>query len=84
MADNILALKDKNGVVLYDDCVIFGSVPGETENEYYWNLGFSPNDGSFEMIACEYGYVHNVQPTHLVNCIYVGPVSENLHVFNCD
>lgn len=84
MSQNVLALKDKNGTVLFDSCIIFGKVPGEGDNEHYWNLGLSPNDGSFEMFACTYGYVHNVQPNHLKDCVLIGSLKEFGHLLECD
>ena len=80
----LLCLSDKNGTPIPDDSIIFGKVPGEGDDEHYWNLGFSPNDGSFEMIACTWGYVHNVQPTHLVDCVLIGSVDEFGHLLECD
>ena len=83
MSKKLLGLKDKNGVELPNDCVIYGSLVGQSE-KHYFNLGLSQKDGSIEMVACTYGYVHNIAQSDLVNFEFVGLVKDNLHLLECD
>ena len=76
-------LKDKNGVVIPMESIIYGSLPKEAENHYF-NFGVSPNDGSIEMVACTYGYVHNVTQNDVSNMELVGSTKDNLHLLECD
>lgn len=79
----MLTLKDKNGNALFHQCIIYGSLPNETQ-KHYWNLGMSATGDEFEMIACTYGYVHAVQPKHLVNMELVGSLEDHKHLLKCD
>lgn len=81
--DKKMDLKDKNGIDLPIDCIIHGSLVGETK-KHYFNLGLSPNDGSKEMYACTYGYIHNVKQADLINFEFIGLVKDNLHLLECD
>ena len=83
MSEKLLNLKDKNGVELPIDCVIYGSLVGQAE-KHYFNLGRCQRNLSNEMIACTYGYVHNVEQKDLENFEYIGLVKDNLHLLECD
>ena len=76
-------LKDKKGVNIPMESIIYGSLPNDTENHYF-NFGVSPNDGSIEMVACTYGYVHNVTQNDVSNMELVGSTKDNLHLLECD
>lgn len=78
----LLALTDKNGTPLPVNSIIYGSLPNETE-KHYFNIGYGA-DGSIEMIACTYGYVHNVEQSHLAGFEYIGLTKDNLHLLECD
>ena len=80
----LLCLSDKNGTPIPDNSIIFGRVKEADEDEHYWNIGFSPMDGSFHMIACTYGYVENLQPNQLKECLLIGSVEEFGHLLECD
>ena len=43
-------LKDKNGVVIPMESIIYGSLPNETENHYF-NFGVSPNENKVCNVA---------------------------------
>jgi hypothetical protein len=79
----MLDLKDKNGIQLPIDCIIYGSLIGETE-KHYFNLGRCQDDLTNEMIACTYGYVHDVTQHDLVDFEFIGLVKDNLHLLQCD
>ena len=79
----MLDLKDKNGIQLPNDCVIYGSLIGQTK-KHYFNLGRCKKNLSDEMIACTYGYVHNVNQNDLANFEFIGLVKDNLHLLICD
>lgn len=83
MSNKSLSLKDKNGVQLHEDCIIFGSLPGQSE-KHFFNIGLSPNDGSNEMVSCTYGYVHNVKQSDLLDFIYIGSVEQYSYCLDCD
>ena len=74
----LLCLSDKNGTPIPDDSIIFGKVPGEGDDEHYWN------DGAFDMIAWTWGYVHKVHAADLVDCVLIGSVDEFGHLLECD
>ena len=76
-------LKDKKGVNIPMQSIIYGSLPNDTENHYF-NFGVSPNDGSIEMVACTYGYVHNVTQNDVSNMELVGSTKDNLQLLECD
>lgn len=78
----LLALTDKNGTPLPVNSIIYGSLPNETE-KHYFNIGYGSN-GSIEMIACTYGYVHSVEQSHLAGFEYIGLAKDNLHLLECD
>ena len=78
-----LGLKDKNGIELPNECVIHGSLAGQTD-KHYFNLFLNEEEGSVEMIACTYGYVHNVTLEDLINFEFVGLTKDNLHLLECD
>jgi len=78
-----LKLIDKDGVQLYDDCIIYGHLENDAEMHYF-RLGKSPNDGSNEMIASTYGYVHNVTQDLLTHFELIGLALDNLHLLKCD
>ncbi|EKT4520450.1 hypothetical protein JE950_002100 [Flavobacterium psychrophilum] len=78
-----LNLKDKNGTDLPNDCIIYGFLIGQTK-KHYFNLGRCKNDLSNEMIACTYGYVHNVEQKDLVNFELIGLTKDNFHLLECD
>ena len=79
----MLDLKDKNGFQLPIDCVIYGSLIGQTE-KHYFNLGRCKKNLSNEMISCTYGYVHNVNQNDLANFQFIGLVKDNIHLLTCD
>lgn len=83
MTNKMLGLIDKNGVLLPNECIIYGSLVGQTE-KHYFNLGYSPNDGSIEMFASTYGYVHNVKQNDLINFEFIGLTKDNLQLLECD
>lgn len=76
-------LKDKNGKVLPVDCIIYGSLPGQTE-KHYFNFGTNKDNAEYEMIACTYGYVHNVTQEQLAGFELIGLLNDNLHLLECD
>lgn len=76
-------LKDKNGINIPMESIIYGSLPNEKGNHYF-NFGISPNDGSLEMVACTYGYVHNVTQNDVSNMEIIGLTKDNLHLLECD
>lgn len=77
-------LKDKNGVSIPVESIIYGSLPNQVE-KHYFNFGVSPNDGSLEMIACTLGYVHNVTQDDVSNMELIGPATgKNLDLLICD
>lgn len=78
-----LGLSDKNGVELPNDCIIYGSLVGQTE-KHYFNLGIRQSDGSIEMVASTYGYVHNVKQADLIDFELIGLTKDNLHLLECD
>ena len=78
-----LSLKDSDGNEILTDSVIYGSLPGETE-KHYFNIGFSPNDGSVEMFASTYGYVHNVTQEIVSGFKLIGSVADNLNLLVSD
>jgi len=82
MPQELLSLTDKNGIQIPVDSVIYGSLPNDTE-KHYFNIGYG-QDGSIEMIACTYGYVHNVRQPQLKDFEYIGLVKDNLHLLECD
>lgn len=77
----MLPLKDKNGHILPDNCIVYGCPPNESENHYF-NLGINWK-GELEMIASSYGYVHNVTQEIMDNFEYKGLVEDNLHLLSC-
>ena len=83
MSEQNLNLKDKNGVELPKECVIYGSLNGQ-EEKHYFNLGRCQNNLSNEMVSCTYGYVHNVEQKDLMQFEYIGLVKDNLHLLECD
>lgn len=76
-------LIDKNGNRLFNDCLIYGPVKN-VRGIHYFNLGYNTNDNSLEMIACTYGYVHNVTQEDIQDCVLIGPAIDNLHLLDCD
>jgi len=71
-----------NGKPLKDDDVIYGIPPGHDKPHYfriYLNSKYE-----FEMIACTYGYVHNIQPKDLRDFKLIGTYKDNEHLFVCD
>ena len=84
MENKLLVLRDKIGRALYDDCIIYGLVPCVTKEKYHWRLYLNADRGEFEMIACEYGYVHCIQPKHLVDMVLVGSFEKHKHLLECD
>ena len=84
----ILTLTDKNGIEIPTGSVIYGPVPErlkpKSKEKHYFNFGYGPTGKEFEMIACTYGYVHNVQQTDVADFEYIGPLKENLHLLECD
>jgi hypothetical protein len=83
MENQKLNLTDKNAVQLHENCIIFGSLVGQTE-KHFFNIGLSPNDGSNEMFSCTYGYVHNVKQSDLLDFIYIGSVEQYSCCLECD
>ncbi|GAQ50103.1 TPA: hypothetical protein ACT5CK_002297 [Flavobacterium psychrophilum] len=79
----MLDLKDKNGVKLPIDCIIYGNLIGHSE-KHYFNIGRCKDNLSNEMIACTYGYVHNVEQKDLVNFEFIGLVKDYSHLLECD
>ena len=76
-----LGLKDKNGFDLPNDCVVFGSLVGSSENHYF-NLGFNWKN-EIEMMSASYGYVHDIKQEDLINFEFKGLVKDNLHLLSC-
>lgn len=65
-------LVDKNRNIIPLGSIVFGSLPTETEN-HYWNFGIGV-DGNFELLACTYGYVHNITQKEMSNMEYMGEI----------
>lgn len=76
-------LVDKNGNKLFNDCLIYGGVKN-VPGVHYFNLRYNANNKSLEMIACTYGYVHNVTQKDVQDCVLIGPAIDNLHLLDCD
>lgn len=79
----LLNLRDKNGMEIPIDSVIYGTLPNQTE-KHFFNFGYDSAGKEFEMIACTYGYVHNVQQKDVANFELIGPLKQNLHLLECD
>lgn len=78
----LLGLFDNTGNELFDHCIIYGQISG-VEGAHYWNVYVHPNR-SIEMIACTYGYVHDVGQAHLIGAVLIGSTKENKHLLKCD
>lgn len=78
----LLGLFDNAGDEFFDHCIIHGKVSG-VEGTHYWNVYKHPNE-SIEMIACTYGYVHNVVQEHLIDVVLIGSTEENKRLLECD
>lgn len=76
-------LKDKNGFEIPLDSIIYGKLPNQQEN-HFWNYGLCHNGISLEMIACTYGYVHNVTQNEVKEMLLIGSLEEHTHLLQCD
>lgn len=76
-------LKDKNGKEIPVQSVICGQLKDQTE-KHYFNFGLNSKGNEYEMMACTYGYVHNVTQADIADFEYIGSLKENLHLLACD
>lgn len=77
-------LKDKKGKTIPLESIIFGNLKGQKE-KHIFNFGLDANTGTeFEMIACTYGYVHNVQQSDLENFLLIGSFEDFQDLLICD
>ena len=72
----ILSLKDKNGVILSQDDILY-------DGKHYYRIGINHLD-EFQMLSCTNGYLHNVQPKDLKSFEKVGTVKNNIDLLDCD
>ena len=76
-------LKDKNGFEIPLDSIIYGKLPNQQEN-HFWNYGLCHKGISLEIIACTYGYVHNVTQNEVKEMLLIGSLEEHNHLLECD
>jgi hypothetical protein len=76
-------LKDFRGFDIPIDSIIYGNLPNEKE-KHFFNFGLCQKGTSFEMIACTYGYVHDVKQETLLNFQLIGSLEEHIDLLNCD
>ncbi len=69
-----MTLKDKNGIELPDDCIIYGHLPGKAEMHYF-RTGFQDN----KMFACTWGYSDMTQEI-LSNMELIGSYKDHAHL----
>lgn len=79
----LLPLIDCLGKSIPVKSIIYGNLPGDSEMHYF-NIGISSSNGTIEMIACTYGYVHDVKQSDLLNFKLIGATEDNLHLLECD
>jgi hypothetical protein len=72
---------DNNKCFIQDGSILQGSTRG-IAGEHYWN--FYETEGSYEMIACTYGYVHNLIQDDFSNLKLVGSFDKFHHLLECD
>lgn len=73
---------DKNGKEIPLNSIVYGHLYGESEMHYFGVT--KTTAGTIQLLACTYGYVHNVQQGHMDNMELIGPKEENLHLLECD
>lgn len=76
-------LHDKNGTPIPIDSIICGPDP-EGRERHFFNFGYNSDGSELEMIACTYGYVHNVKQVDVDDFIYIGPLNLFTELLNCD
>ena len=71
MEKKLLDLKDKNGVQLHVDALIYGTMAG-VPGKHHYSLFIAQDGVSIDMYACTYGYVHNIKQADLGDFEYIG------------
>jgi hypothetical protein len=76
---------DSNNNPIQPDSVIKGSLPNVLDGkEMYWNFGKSPDGKSYEMVSCEFGYIHDLTPEIIQSFELIGAVSQFKDLLQCD
>lgn len=76
----IVGLVDKNLTLIPNNSIIYGK---HKEAYHFFNIGINDKN-EVEMMACTYGYVHNVTQNDIKYFLLIGSVEEHKHLLECD
>ena len=73
-------LVDKNLTLIPSKSIVYGNYEGKY---HFFNIGLNARN-EVHMIACTYGYVHNVTQSDIEDFLLIGSLEEHKHLLECD
>lgn len=71
----MIELKDKNGIQILHDDVVY-------DNKDYYRVCDKKNE--LYLLSCTNGYIHNITQEIMNDFLRIGTYLENKHLFECD